>query len=65
MGEIGQHVQYALGVLRSFIGSVKATVHVIAISIDIDPEMGVADSVDIEFDLPELFLVIGSAAKAA
>lgn len=64
MGKIGQHVKYALGVLRSFIGSVKATVHDIAISIDIDPETGVADSGDIEFDLPELFLVIGAAAKA-
>lgn len=34
-------------------------------SISVDPEVGVADSGDLENDLPELFVRIGEAAKAA
>lgn len=33
-------------------------------SISVDPEVGVADSGDIEVDLPELFIRVGEAAKA-
>ncbi len=35
------------------------------VSISVEPEVGVADSGDIENDLPELFVRIGVAAKAA
>jgi hypothetical protein len=35
------------------------------LSISVDPEVGVADSGDIESDLPELFVRVGEAAKVA
>lgn len=35
------------------------------LSISVDPEVGVADSGDIESDLPELFVRVGEAAKSA
>ncbi|ALK99957.1 ATPase AAA [Massilia sp. WF1] len=35
------------------------------LSVAVDPEVGVADSGDLENDLPELFVRIGEAAKAA
>ena len=34
-------------------------------SLSVDPEVGVADSGNIENDLPELFVCVGEAAKAA
>jgi hypothetical protein len=59
----GEKVKRALGVLRSFIGSLKFTVHDVAIGLDIEPETGAADSGDLEIDLPNLFVAIGEAAE--
>ena len=64
ISKFGHQVKLALRVLKSFVGSVKATVHDISIGIDIKPEIGVADSGDLECDLPELFMVIAEAAKS-
>lgn len=64
IAKMGNQVKQALGVLKSFVGSFKASIHDFSVGIDINPELGVADSGDLEFDLPELFLVIASAAKA-
>ena len=53
----------ALRALRSF-----ASVFALSygeVSISVEPEVGVADSGDIESDLPELFVRVGEAAKAA
>jgi hypothetical protein len=36
----------------------------VEIGLDIDPELGVADSGDLEADLPALFLALGEAARA-
>lgn len=52
-----------LKALRSFAAAFKFTYGETTISVD--PEVGVADSGDLESDLPELFLRIGEAAKAA
>ena len=64
IAKISHQVKLALGVLKSFVGSVKVTTHDFSIGIDIKPEIGIADSGDLEFDLPELFMVIAAATKA-
>lgn len=53
----------ALRALRSFASAFKLSYG--DASISVDPEVGVADSGDMEADLPELFIRIGEAAKAA
>lgn len=63
IAKMGNQVKRALGVLKGFVGSFKASIHDFSVGIDINPELGVADSGDLEFDLPELFLVIATAAK--
>ncbi|MEK7339374.1 MAG: ATP-binding protein [Candidatus Rhabdochlamydia sp.] len=56
-------VKRGLGVLRSFIGALKLTVNDITIGLDINPEIGSADSGDLEIDLPNLFVAIAEAAE--
>ena len=58
----GDKVKRALGVLRSFIGSIKVSVDDVNIGLDIEPERGSADSGDLEIDLPDLFVAVGEAA---
>lgn len=53
----------AFRALRSFASTFKLSYG--DASISVDPEMGVADSGDMEADLPELFVSVGEAAKAA
>ncbi|RZS54960.1 ATP-binding protein [Sphaerotilus mobilis] len=53
----------ALRALRAFASVFKVTYGDATLSVD--PEIGVADSGDIENDLPELFVRVGEAAKAA
>jgi hypothetical protein len=53
----------AMRALRSFAGTFKITVGDFEVSVD--PEKGVADSGNLEFDITELFLKVGEAAKAA
>lgn len=62
MQNISSKVKRALNVLKSFINSVKMTVQDIEISLDMDPEVGSADSGDLESDLPVLMEAIGEAA---
>lgn len=50
--------------LKSFIGSVKVAYEGVEISLDVDPEIGIADSGDLEVDLPDLFVAVGKAARA-
>jgi hypothetical protein len=54
-----------LRVLRSFISSVKVSVNDVEYGLSISPELGTADSGDLEADLPELMMALGEAAKAA
>ena len=53
----------ALRALRSFASAFKISYG--DASISVDPEIGVADSGEMEADLPELFVRVGEAAKAA
>lgn len=53
----------ALRALRSFASAFQLSYG--ELSISVDPETGVADSGDIENDLPELFVRIGQAARSA
>lgn len=52
----------ALAALRSFVSGLKVSCGDVSLGIDIEPERGLADSGDLEFDLPNLFLAIGEAA---
>ena len=51
-------------VLKSFASAFKVKIGEVEVGLDVEPEVGSADSGDLEADLPELFLVIGEAAKA-
>lgn len=57
-------VRRGLRVLKSFVRNVKVTVGDFDLGLGIEPEAGVADSGDLEADLPNLFLAVGEAAKA-
>jgi len=59
---IGNKARRALSVLRGFIGSLKVGYGDISIGLDIEPEIGFADSGDIEIDLPQLLVAVGEAA---
>lgn len=58
-----QKVRAAYSALISFASTFKISYG--DASISVEPEIGIADSGDLESDLPELFLRIGEAAKAA
>lgn len=64
MENINQKVKRGLRVLKSFLSSVKMKVNDVEISLDIDPELGAADSGDLESDLPVLLEAIAEAAQA-
>jgi len=52
-----------LRVMKSFLSGLRVSID--GIDVGIDPEAGVADTGDIEADLPEFMLAVGIAAKAA
>lgn len=53
----------AMKALRGFASVFK--VQIGDLSVSVDPEPGVADSGNLEYDLPDMFVAIGIAAKAA
>lgn len=53
----------AMKALRGFASVFK--VQMGDLSVSVDPEPGVADSGNLEYDLPDMFVAIGAAAKAA
>ena len=55
-------VRRGMAVLAGFVGSIKLTYGDAPFGLDIDPEIGTADSGDIEVDIPQLFVVLGEAA---
>lgn len=61
--KLNASVKRGLAVLRAFIGAIKVSVGDYSFGLDIEPEKGTADSGDMELDLPDLFIVIGEAAK--
>ncbi len=56
-------VKKAISVLSSFV-KVTATIQGVEFGLAVDPEVGIADTGDLELDLPDLFEAIGLAAKA-
>ncbi|MFT4060676.1 MAG: AAA family ATPase [Legionella sp.] len=60
---VGDKVRRGLGVLKSFINTIKIKVGDVEFGLGIDPELGAADSGDIEVDLPNLFVALAEAAE--
>lgn len=60
---VSEKVKRGLAILRSFIGALSVKVDDITYGLDINPEVGTADSGDLEIDLPSLFIAIGEAAE--
>ncbi|MDA8165357.1 MAG: ATP-binding protein [Desulfobacteraceae bacterium] len=59
----GDKARRGLAVLKSFLGAIKITMGEIDIGLDIEPEVGSADSGDLEVDLPTLFATVGEAGQ--
>ena len=53
----------AMRALAGFIGAIKVKYDDIEVSVDFPPEPGVADTGDLDIDLPELLIAIAAAAK--
>lgn len=54
----------ALRVLKAFVNAVKVDIAGYDVGLNIDPEVGTADSGDLEADLPELLVTIAEAAAS-
>ena len=62
MAQISQKAKRGLRVLRSFFNGLKVKYHEVEIGIDIEPELGSADSGNLEADLAQVFVALGEAA---
>lgn len=51
--------------LKGFLGGLHVTIQDIEFGLSMDPEHGLADSGDLEADLPEIVVAVAEAAKAA
>ena len=66
MAKAKEKARRGLRVLKSFVSRLKFGVSSdMSFSLGIDPEVGTADSGDLEADLGELLMAVGEAAKAA
>lgn len=63
MEKLSEKVKKGLRVLKSFINGLSVKYRDIEIGLDIDPEIGTADSGDLESDLPSLLEAIAEAAS--
>jgi hypothetical protein len=61
---VSTHVKQAMGVLKSFVNGVKVTMNDVEFGVNIDPATGVADSGDLEADLPELLIAVAEAGQS-
>jgi type II secretory pathway predicted ATPase ExeA len=64
MEGFNENVKRSIRVLQGFISKIKLKYADIELSLDVAPEDGIADSGDLETDLPELFVAVGQAALA-
>ena len=64
MGAITEKVKLGLRVLSSFMRGLKLRYADAELMLDIDPEVGAADSGDLDADLTALLLALGEAAQA-
>lgn len=62
MANVSEKVKRGLRVLKSFLNGVKMKIGDIEIGLDVDPEIGTADSGDLEADLAAVMVAIGEAA---
>ncbi len=62
MAQISQKAKRGLRVLKSFFNGLKLKYKDIEIGIDIEPEVGAADSGNLEADLAQVFIALGEAA---
>lgn len=60
-----EQARRGLRVLKSFMASMKVKIQDVEIGLTVSPETGIADSGDLETDLPDLFEAVGAAARAA
>ena len=60
-----EKARLGLRVLRSFASALRLTIGEIEVGLSMEPERGVADSGDLEADLPDLFASVAEAALAA
>lgn len=63
MASAGNKARRGIAVLKGFVGGIKLTVGDVEFGIDIEPEQGVADSGDLETDLPNLLAAVAEAAE--
>ena len=63
ISSVSDKVRRSLRVLKGFANGVKITVGDLQIGVDIEAEVGTADSGDLEADLPELFIAVAEAAQ--
>jgi len=59
----GDKAKRGLAVLKGFMNGINVKMGEIEVGLAIDPEKGVADSGDLESDLPNLFLAVAEAAE--
>ncbi len=64
VANIGDKAKRGLRVLKSFSSTIRVKFDQIELGLDLDPELGSADSGDIELDLPSVLTAVGEAAKA-
>jgi len=64
MGRLSVEVKRGLRVLKSFLSGVKLSYGDAELSLDIDPEPGVADTGDLDIDIADLLSAVGRAAAA-
>ena len=62
--KMNAQIRRGLKILKSFVSAVKISINTIDIGLSIPAEKGVADSGDLELDLPELFLAVAQAAAS-
>lgn len=58
----GEKTKRGLRVLKGFLNGVKVSMGNIEVGLDIDAELGTADSGDLENDLPNVFIAVAEAA---
>ena len=63
MGALAEGVKKSLRVLSSFIKGLRLRYADAELALDIDPEIGAADSGDLNADLAALFVAVGEAAR--
>ena len=59
---LGDKTKRGLRVLKGFLNGVKISMGSVEVGLDIDPELGTADSGDLENDLPNVFAAVAEAA---